>query len=144
MSKILGPEGDLTFVFFLISLQVTMAIMKFQNFFSTIIAASAFFQGAAAWGAMGHETVAFIAQNYLSAATKSWAQGILGDTSTSYLASVATWADTYRYTSAGAHTRPYHFIDAQDDPLGGSCGVDYTRDCGTGGCVVSAVNQYVS
>jgi hypothetical protein len=91
--------------------------------------------------------------------TKTHFQKILGDTTTDYLAAVATYvnsppqkhkiiltqskADTYRYTSAGLYSRPYHFIDAQDNPPS-SCGVDYSRDCGKGGCVVSAIKNYVS
>jgi len=52
-------------------------------------------------------------------------------------------ADSYRYTTAGKFSAPFHYIDALDSPPS-SCGVDYTRDCGTGGCVVSAINNYVS
>ncbi|GAB7347874.1 hypothetical protein MBLNU459_g5401t1 [Dothideomycetes sp. NU459] len=94
-----------------------------------------------AWGTLGHETVAYIAQNFVTSATKSWAQGILDDTTTSYLANVATWADTYRYTSAGSWSAPFHFIDAEDSPPT-SCSVDYSRDCGSTGCVVSALANY--
>ncbi|TVY25884.1 Nuclease S1 [Lachnellula hyalina] len=52
-------------------------------------------------------------------------------------------ADTYRYTDAGTWSAPLHFIDANDDPPS-SCGVEYSRDCGTGGCVVSAIKNYTS
>lgn len=93
------------------------------------------------WGAMGHQTVGYVAQHYLSSATVTWAQGILGDTSDSYLANAATWADSYRYTTDGKFSAPFHFIDANDSPPS-SCSVDYTRDCGAGGCVVSAIKNY--
>jgi hypothetical protein len=96
-----------------------------------------------AWGNLGHETVALIAQQYISSTTISFCQNILGDTSDTYLANVATWADSYRYTSAGSYSAPYHFIDAEDDPPT-SCNVDYERDCGSRGCVVSAISNYVS
>lgn len=102
---------------------------------------SAALPSALAWGATGHETVAYVAQSYLSSDTVSWAQNILSDTSSDYLANIATWADTYRYTSAGKWSAPLHFIDAQDDPPH-SCGVDFDRDCGEGGCVVSAITNY--
>ena len=52
----------------------------------------------------------------VSAATTTHFQAILGDTTTDYLASVATYADSYRYTSAGLYSKPFHFIDANDDP----------------------------
>jgi hypothetical protein len=96
----------------------------------------------AAWGTLGHDTVAYIAQNFVTNRTAAWAQGILKDTGSSYLANVATWADTYRYTAAGKFSAPFHYIDAEDDPPT-SCGVDYARDCGEGGCVVSAIHNYV-
>jgi hypothetical protein len=96
-----------------------------------------------AWGNVGHETIAYIAQSFVASSTKSFCQGILGDTSTSYLANVATWADSYRYTSAGRWSEPLHFIDANDNPPS-SCSVEYKRDCGDTGCVVSAIRNYVS
>jgi hypothetical protein len=96
-----------------------------------------------AWGTLGHETVALVAQKYLTSSTKSWAQGLLSDTSSTYLANVSTWADTYRYTSGGTWSAPFHFLDAEDNPPS-SCNVNYNRDCGSGGCVVSAINNYVS
>lgn len=99
--------------------------------------------GAQAWGAFGHETVAYVATNFVSASTKTYFQSLLGDTSADYLATVSTWADSYRTTTAGKFSAPFHYIDAQDNPPS-SCGVDYDRDCGSGGCVVSAISNYVS
>ncbi|KAJ5548541.1 hypothetical protein N7513_005775 [Penicillium frequentans] len=97
--------------------------------------------GANAWGALGHATVAYVAQSYLSADTATWAQGVLGDTSTSYLANIASWADSYRATSAGKWSAPFHFIDAEDNPPT-DCNVDYDRDCGDAGCSISAIANY--
>lgn len=98
-------------------------------------------QGANAWGDLGHETIAYIAQHYVKSHTKSWAQNILDDTSSSYLANVATWADSYRYTSEGEFSQPFHYIDAEDNPPT-TCNVDYDRDCGSEGCSVSAIANY--
>ena len=97
---------------------------------------------ALAWGALGHETIAYIAQDFVTASTRAWAQDILDDTSSSYLASVATWADSFRETAAGRFSAPFHFIDANDDPPD-SCNVNFNRDCGSEGCVVSAISNYV-
>ncbi len=97
---------------------------------------------ALAWGAMGHETIAYVATNFVAPTTKTYFQSLLGDTSSNYLASVASWADSYRYTAAGKFSAPYHFIDAQDTPPS-SCGVELSRDCGKNGCVVSAIANYV-
>jgi len=96
-----------------------------------------------AWGTLGHETVAFIAQNFVAADTKVFFSSILKDEGTEYLAKVATWADSFRYTKAGRFSEPFHFIDAEDNPPD-SCGVKYSRDCGTSGCVVGAINNYTS
>ncbi|KAJ7465154.1 putative nuclease PA3 [Mycena latifolia] len=108
---------------------------------SYVLLGLATLQGVRAWGALGHATVAYVAQNYVSAETASWAQGVLADTSTSYLANIASWADTYRATTAGAWSAPLHFIDAEDNPPT-SCSVNYARDCGATGCSVSAVANY--
>jgi hypothetical protein len=109
----------------------------------TALAIASQLPGSYAWGNMGHETIAYIAQSLVASSTESYCQGILSDTSTSYLANVATWADTYRYTSAGKFSEPFHFIDANDNPPS-SCSVDYDRDCGDTGCSISAINNYVS
>ena len=95
-----------------------------------------------AWGALGHETVGYVASNFLQPQTVAWAQNILKDTTSSYLANVASWADSYRATTAGKFSAPFHFIDALDNPPS-TCGVSYSRDCGKSGCVVSAINNYV-
>lgn len=97
---------------------------------------------ALAWGNMGHETVAYIASNFVQPATESFFQNLLGDSSSDYLANVATWADTYRYTSEGSYSKPFHFIDAQDNPPS-SCDVVMSRDCADGNCVVTAIANYV-
>ncbi|KAF7715894.1 Uncharacterized protein PECH_005769 [Penicillium ucsense] len=97
--------------------------------------------GVNAWGVLGHATVAYVAQNYLSASTASWAKTVLGDTSGSYLANVASWADSYRTTAAGKWSAPLHYIDAEDNPPT-NCNVDYARDCGSAGCSISAIANY--
>lgn len=99
--------------------------------------------GALAWGNLGHETVALIAQNYVADDTKSFCEDVLGNKSDTYLADVATWADTYRREKGGTFSAPFHFIDAEDKPPS-TCNVDYQRDCGDAGCVVSAIQNYTT
>ncbi|XDG09508.1 hypothetical protein ABKA04_009123 [Annulohypoxylon sp. FPYF3050] len=113
------------------------------RFTTLALLSTAALPGAMAWGAMGHETVAYIASNYVSSATKSYFQGLLDDTSANYLASVAAWADSYRYTTAGKFSAPYHYIDANDNPPS-TCGVELDRDCGSEGCVVRALQNYTT
>lgn len=95
-----------------------------------------------AWGELGHATIAYVAQNYLTPSAASWAQSVLGSTSSSsYLASIASWADDFRYEAGNAWSAPLHFLDAQDDAPS-DCNVDYSRDCTSAGCVVSAMANY--
>lgn len=88
-------------------------------------------------------TVGYIAQNLVSPKTEAWAKHILKITNDSYLASVAPWADSYRETAAGRFTEPFHFVDAEDTPPT-SCDISYSRDCGSKGCIISAIQNYVS
>ena len=41
-------------------------------FYHTAVVAATAFQGAQAWGVLGHATVAYIAQNYLTNETAAW------------------------------------------------------------------------
>lgn len=98
--------------------------------------------GALAWGAYGHETIAYVATNFVAASTRTFLQSLLADTSANYLASASTFADSYRSTAAGRFSAPYHYVDALDDPPS-ACGVRYARDCPAEGCVISAIANYV-
>lgn len=129
---------------------------------SSLLLIVATLHGVRAWGSLGHATVAYIAQNYVTDDVATWyestpdlilqtlfreadtqdrAQGVLDDTSDSYLANIASWADSYRETTAGAWSASLHFIDAEDDPPT-ACNVDFDRDCGDTGCSVSAITNY--
>ncbi len=44
----------------------------------------------------GHITIAYIATNLVSDNTANYFQGLLGNSSSDYLAGVATWADSIR------------------------------------------------
>ncbi|KAF2715240.1 hypothetical protein K504DRAFT_457412 [Pleomassaria siparia CBS 279.74] len=113
-----------------------MAVSK-----SVLLALLPLLPQASAWGALGHETVAFIAQNFVSNSTRAFAQALLADDSSSYLANVASWADTYRLTTEGAFSGSLHYIDSLDNPPT-SCNVDYERDCPEEGCIISAIANY--
>ncbi|KAK3717286.1 hypothetical protein LTR37_005995 [Vermiconidia calcicola] len=106
-----------------------------------LLIAAVYLEQVSGWGTLGHETIASIAQNLVKDQTEAWAQYILNDTSSSYLANVSTWADSYRYTAEGEFSAPFHYIDAEDDPPT-SCNVDFDRDCGDEGCSVSAIANY--
>lgn len=90
-----------------------------------------------------HITIAYIASNYVQPQTEAYFQRLLRSDKSDYLASVATWADSIRYTKWGHYTGVYHFIDAKDSPPT-SCSVDLARDCKAEGCVVTAIQNYTS
>lgn len=91
----------------------------------------------------GHITVAYIASDFVLPETASYFQTLLRNDSSSYLAGVATWADSIRYTKWGRFTSPFHFIDAHDKPPS-NCTVDFERDCKEEGCVITAIANYTS
>ena len=90
---------------------------------------------------LGHITTAYLASHFVADATTAHFQSLLRNTTADYLAGVATWADTIRYTKWGRFTSNFHFIDAKDAPPL-TCNVDMARDCKVGGCVVTALHNY--
>lgn len=92
---------------------------------------------------LGHVTTAYIASHFVSNTTQAYFQEILGNNANDYLASVASWADSVRYTQWGRFTKTFHFIDAHDNPPY-ECSVDYERDCKDTGCVINAMANYTT
>lgn len=87
-----------------------------------------------AWGAVGHQTLAFIAQDYLTPAARQAIGGILEPGED--LASVSAWADSI--VEARPETAPWHYIridvrevqnryDLQDACRDHACVVDQVR-----------------
>ncbi|KAF3912528.1 hypothetical protein ABW20_dc0108479 [Dactylellina cionopaga] len=107
---------------------------------TTTLSASLFTQGAYSWGAMGHATVAYIAQNYMNGAARIFTSHLLNGAT---LVDVASWADSFRYTKDGRFSAGYHYIDAHDD-VPHKCSIDLKRDCGPEGCIVSAIANYTA
>ncbi|SPO03896.1 probable nuclease S1 precursor [Cephalotrichum gorgonifer] len=103
--------------------------------------ASSIPQGVVAWGSLGHITTAYLASHLVSNTTESYLKYILYNDTSDYLANIATWADSARYTQWGRFTKTFHFIDAKDDPPH-SCNVDLARDCKETGCVVTSLANY--
>ncbi|PTB73614.1 phospholipase C/P1 nuclease [Trichoderma longibrachiatum ATCC 18648] len=86
--------------------------------------------GAMAWGGLGHITTAYIASNFVSNSTEAYLKQLLRSNESDYMAKVASWADSIRYTKWGRFTSTFHFIDAHDNPPE-SCNVDFERDSTT-------------
>lgn len=110
---------------------------------STAVLGAAVLPSVSAWGGFGHITVAYVASSFVKDDTAAYFQTLLRNQSTDYLANVATWADSIRYTKWGHFTGPFHFIDAKDSPPT-SCNVDMQRDCKAEGCVISALQNYTT
>ncbi|OAA72174.1 nuclease PA3 [Cordyceps fumosorosea ARSEF 2679] len=96
-----------------------------------------------AWGSLGHITTAYIASNFIANSTEVYLKELLQRTDDDYLASIASWADSIRYTKWGRFTSTFHFIDAHDQPPH-ACNVDLERDCKQTGCVVSSLTNYTT
>ncbi|KAM0720907.1 hypothetical protein Q7P37_003192 [Cladosporium fusiforme] len=108
----------------------------------TLLALAGGSKTAYAWGALGHQTIGYIASNLVGNDTRAWAQAILNDTSDGYIANIASWADQYRRTDEGSFSSAMHYIDSEDSPPE-ACNVDFERDCNAEeGCVVSAIANY--
>lgn len=87
--------------------------------------------------------MAYVASNFVSPDTAAYFKGLLRNETDDYLAGVASWADSVRYTKWGRFTANFHFIDAKDSPPH-ACGVDLERDCKADGCVVTALANYTT
>ncbi|VDC07064.1 unnamed protein product [Peniophora sp. CBMAI 1063] len=97
---------------------------------------------ALAWGALGHSTVGYVAMQFISSSTLTQVQSILGTTYDKTLGgNAASWADSVRSETAYKFSAPFHYIDAEDSPPT-SCSVNLSRDCGSSGCVVTAIQNY--
>ena len=90
---------------------------------------------------LGHITTAYIASNFVSNSTEAYLKQLLRSNESDYMAKVASWADSIRYTKWGRFTSTFHFIDAHDNPPE-SCNVDFERDCKETGCVITALANY--
>ncbi|UPK91392.1 hypothetical protein LCI18_002327 [Fusarium solani-melongenae] len=94
-----------------------------------------------AWGSLGHITTAYLASHFVSNATEAHLKELLYNEGPDYIAKIASWADSIRYTDWGRYTKTFHFIDAHDSPPE-QCNVDFERDCKDDGCVITALANY--
>lgn len=74
----------------------------------TAIAVASLAPYVAAWGAVGHRTVAYLAYNYLSDETVDHLNSIIETYPPYDVSDAATWADTVRYSRP--YTEGWHFI----------------------------------
>ncbi|KDQ51131.1 hypothetical protein JAAARDRAFT_73787 [Jaapia argillacea MUCL 33604] len=111
---------------------------------SGVLVLAAFVGGVAAWGNLGHQTVGYVAQQFLAPKAAAFVNSSLGSTYSYSLGVAATWADTVKYETGYTWSAPLHFVDANDSPLTGSCSVQETRDCGDNDCILAAIANYTT
>ncbi|KAK9321585.1 S1/P1 nuclease [Lipomyces orientalis] len=90
------------------------------------------------WGDVGHRTVAYLAAKYLTEEGSQLVKDLLSNDEGYDISDAATWADTVKQKRP--YTRPWHYIDALDNPPD-SCDVAYEADCSDKGCIVSAIQN---
>jgi len=94
------------------------------------------------WGAVGHRTIAYIAEDYLTAKTKQKINAILVKNGDSNLAYISTWADDVRNQPEYSDTGFWHFINL---PIR----KDITKNnvmryCYYNNCIVSQINKEIN
>jgi hypothetical protein len=87
-----------------------------------------------AWGPQGHMVVAQVADNNLTPAAK---KAVAKHLSNLTLADVANWADQIKSNPEWVHTKPWHFLDLNDDE--DYANVEHSHD----GDVVEAITEMV-
>lgn len=91
-------------------------------------------QQVAGFGDNGHIAVAKVADHYLTPAAKQKIADILNGKKI-YYRKICMFADSYKHTAAGNHTRPWHYADIPFDKP------EYKadRDCAGDNCVVAQI-----
>lgn len=93
-----------------------------------------------AWGKVGHEIVADLAQRQLNAKAQAEVTRLLAAESDPTLPGVAMWADNLRSSDADLFkkTSRWHYINFPREAV---CEFVPVRDCPDGNCVVAAINR---
>ncbi|KAG8216350.1 phospholipase C/P1 nuclease domain-containing protein [Butyriboletus roseoflavus] len=94
--------------------------MRFSSLFPFVVGAALIPQ-AYAWGAVGHEVVATIAQMHLHPSVMPKLCDILHYSGECHLAPVSAWADRIRSQPKYRWTGPLHYIGAVDDYPSATC-----------------------
>ncbi|TDZ16513.1 Nuclease S1 [Colletotrichum orbiculare MAFF 240422] len=93
------------------------------------------------WGNIGHRTVGYLAEKYLSDEASAVFGELLANDRNYDFSDAATWADTLRGHMGWASK--YHYINPSDSPPR-LCGMKYPSDCPATGCIISAIQNYTS
>jgi hypothetical protein len=69
----------------------------------------------AAWGAVGHEAVGYIAMEFLSTKAAAFVKQTIPAKYNNSLGPAAPWADGVRHLPGFIWTEPFHFLDANGE-----------------------------
>jgi phosphohistidine phosphatase SixA len=118
-----------------VSIAATFAVISCVASASARPASSA----ATVWGREGHRITARIAETFLTPAAKAAIEELIpGDRISD--TSIAMWADDFKNTADGAHTKPWHYVDIPVLPHV-EPSFNPSRDCEDGDCVITQVNN---
>ena len=81
------------------------------RFFTTAVVIAGVAHQAAAWGSLGHQTVAYLAFKFLSSNTVQYLENILANDRGYDIGDAASWADNVR--NARPYSKPWHFLGQQ-------------------------------
>ncbi|KAG1819347.1 phospholipase C/P1 nuclease domain-containing protein [Suillus variegatus] len=95
--------------------------MRFSRVSLILAAASTIIPSVSAWGAVGHEIIATVAQMHLHPSVMPILCDILNYKGNCHLAPVAAWADRIRGLPQYRWTGPLHYIGATDDYPSETC-----------------------
>lgn len=98
---------------------------------------------ALAWGEHGHRTVAYLAQLYFTDEAEDLFNELVKPTAAFDISDGSVWADSHSVQAKMPFSKPWHYIDAKDNPPE-TCEINYNSDCDPDKrCVVSAIANLV-
>ena len=98
---------------------------------------------ALAWGEHGHRTVGYLARMYFTDTGEALFNELVKPTDAFDISDGAVWADSFNVQNKMPFSKPWHYIDAKDNPPE-ECKVKYNRDCNEDkSCIVSAIVNMV-
>ncbi|KAK5065392.1 hypothetical protein LTR84_001230 [Exophiala bonariae] len=97
-----------------------------------------------AWGEHGHRTVGYLARLYFTPNGEALFNELLAPTAMFDISDGAVWADDHGVQIRMPFSKPWHYIDAKDDPPD-NCTIVYSTDCDPDKhCVIAAIVNMTS
>jgi hypothetical protein len=97
-----------------------------------------------AWGEIGHRTVGYLAQLHFTTDGEKLFDELVKPNDKFDISDGAVWADSFNVQSRMPFSKPWHYIDAKDDPPN-KCQIRFNADCPEDkNCVVGAITNLVS